>query len=92
MRDDLDARVDEIFFDHLFQTLEMDDDAARLAFDQRLKDFAWAELQRAIDRSPIADARRLKAISEAERIFGAALWKNFPDVAIAPMIAEGAPA
>lgn len=92
MADDLDARVDDIFFDHLFQTFDMDDDPARVAFDQRLADLARAELQRAIDRSPTADARRLKAISDAERIFQAALRKHFPDLVTSPLIAEGAQA
>lgn len=91
MRDDLDDRVDEVFFDHLFQTLDMDEDAARLAFHRRLADLAWVELQRAIDRSPSAEARRLKAISEAERIFSARLLKNFPDLVTGPAI-QGAPA
>jgi hypothetical protein len=91
MRDDLDARVDEVFFDHLFQTLTMADDDARVAFERRLAELAWSELQRAVDRSGTADARRLKAISEAERMFKGCLKNVFPDAAIAPAVPQGAP-
>lgn len=92
MPDDLDARVDDIFFDHLFETLAMGDDDARLAFEQELAELAWKELQRAIDRSGSGDARRLRAISDAERMFRACLWKSFPDAAAAPAISEEVPA
>jgi CRISPR system Cascade subunit CasA len=90
MPDHLDARVDDVFFDHLFETLTMADDDARLAFEQRLAELAWRELQRAIDRSGTADARRLKAISEAERMFKACLKRAFPDAATAQALSLGA--
>lgn len=92
MPDDLDARVDDMFFDHLFETLTMGDDDARLAFEQRLAELAWRELQRAIDRCGCADARRFRAISDAERMFRACLRKSFPDAAAARAIPEGVPA
>ena len=90
MPDDLDARVDDLFFDHLFQTLGMADDDARLAFEQLIAELGWGELQRAIDRSGTADARRLKAISDAERMFKACLKRAFPDAASAQAISPGA--
>jgi CRISPR system Cascade subunit CasA len=92
MPDDLDARVDDMFFDHLFETLAMGEDDARLAFEQRLAELAWTELQDAIDRFAGADARRLRAISDAERTFRVGFRKRFPDAAAAQAIPEGVPA
>ena len=92
MSDDLDARVDDIFFDDLFGTLDMADDEAAVAFARRLADLAWRELQRSIDRTGAADAHRLKAISDAERMFKACLKKNFPDAAAALVASEAVPA
>lgn len=87
--DDLDMHVDELFFDHLFETLALTDDEARIAFDQILRDLAWKELQRAIDRAGVPDARRLRAISGAERMFQGCLRKNFPDLVAAEVPSEG---
>jgi CRISPR system Cascade subunit CasA len=78
-----DALVDQMFFDHLFATIDLPEDEARVAFDARAREFAWNELQRAIDRCCVPDARRLRAISEAERMFHACLGKNFPDLVAA---------
>lgn len=89
--DDLDGRIDDIFFDHLFETLPLTDDEARLAFDERLRELAWRELQRAIDRSGVSDARRFKAISDAEHMFQTCLRKNFPDLVAAGKTSEGTP-
>lgn len=90
MPHDFDGGVDDVFFDHLFQTLTMSDDESRLAFDHQLRQLAWKELQKAINRSAIADARRFKAISEAERTFGMCLRKRFPDLVGAEAISQGA--
>jgi len=83
-----DARIDQMFFDHLFATIDLPEDEARLAFDARAQDLAWDELQHAIDRCCVPDARRLRAISEAERMFHACLGKNFPDLAAAHSATE----
>lgn len=79
-RDRLDARVDEIFFDHLFRTLTMADEEARLAFDRQLRDLAAEELERAMAGTSIPDAHRFKAISLAQRAFEICLRRNFPDL------------
>lgn len=79
--DGLDQRVDGMFFEHLAATLPMPEDAASVAFEVRLAELAWQELQRAIERSAAGDARRLKAISDAERMFEVCLRKHFPDAA-----------
>jgi CRISPR system Cascade subunit CasA len=75
-----DVRVDAIFFDSLFGSLDADDDGARSAWCQTLRDIAWSELQRAIERSPLPDARRYRAIAEAESLFRGCLKKQFPDL------------
>jgi CRISPR system Cascade subunit CasA len=76
--DEFDARVDEIFFDDLFATLEQADDEVQLGWDRRLRDVAWAELQRAIDRCCIPSARWYRAVTGAEGMFHGCLKKQFP--------------
>lgn len=76
--DEFDARVDEIFFDNLFASLEQGDDEARLAWDRRLNEIAWAELQRAIDRCCVPSARWYQFVSNAEGMFRACRSKQFP--------------
>jgi len=88
--DDFGSRVDDLFFDHLFLTLEWGDDDARLDFDRRIRDIAWVELQRAIDRCSVADARRLGAITHAESMFKGCLRKHFPDLVAADAAHGGA--
>ena len=80
VNDQFDFRVDEIFFDTLFAAIEDDDDAARLHWKHTLKEVAWRELQSAIDRCSVPDARRYRAISDAERMFRGCLKKQFPDL------------
>jgi len=81
LSDDFSVRVDEFFFEHLFSTLDQDDEAARLSFEKQLLKVASRELQRAIDRCCVPDAQRFRAISAAESMFAACLKKNFPDLA-----------
>jgi CRISPR system Cascade subunit CasA len=92
MPDDLDGRIDEMFFDHLFETITLADDDARIAFERRIAELAWSDLQRAIGRFGGAEARKFRSISDAERIFRISLKKNFPDASAAPVISEGASA
>jgi CRISPR system Cascade subunit CasA len=77
--DSLDDRVDEMFFEHLSETLSMSDEDARVTFERRVAEIAWDELQRAIEHSSAGDAKRLRAITAAERTFQACLRKHFPD-------------
>src|SRR5207244_13616192 len=90
--DDVYAHFDEMYFDHLFKNVAMVDDDARLAFDKQLAELAWNELQRAIRKSGSPDARKLKAISDAERMFLLCLKKNFPDAAAVQAASTGIPA
>ena len=78
--DGFDARVDEIFFEHLFTSIEDDDDAVHVHWACTLKEVAWRELQSAIDRCSLPDARHYRAISDAERLFRRCLKRHFPDV------------
>ena len=77
--DRFDVRVDEVFFDTLFASVQDDDKEARLRWDGTLHDMAWQELQVAIDRCSVPIARRYRAISDAEGMFRGCLRKQFPD-------------
>ena len=47
---------------------------------RRLRDLARAELEVAIQRAALGEARHYKAISSAEGMFRGCLNKNFPDL------------
>jgi hypothetical protein len=76
----LDRRVDEVFFPDLFATITDDDASAQRRWAVRLRDIAEDELNRAVSLSCLADARRYRAISNAESLFHGCLRKNFPDL------------
>ncbi len=78
--DEFDDRVDEIFFAALYEGLDLSSDEARLSWARRLRDLARAELEVAIQRAPLGEARHYKAISSAEGMFRGCLNKNFPDL------------
>jgi CRISPR system Cascade subunit CasA len=84
----LDQRIDEIFFEHLFASLDDADESARLGWERTLRDLAQHELEVAIARVGAPAARRYRVTSDAERMFGACLRKHFPDVAVARREAE----
>lgn len=79
VKDEFEARVDDDFFDHLFATLDDDDDQARLAWERRLIDLGRAELDRGLRRFSVPTAQSWRAISAAESIFSSCVAKNFPD-------------
>jgi CRISPR system Cascade subunit CasA len=87
--DDLDALVDELFFEHLFATLDENDEDARLAWERELRDLAKDELERAISRCALPSARRFKVVSAAEGTFAGCLKRNFPDIQAARLETEG---
>lgn len=80
-KDDFDARVDELFFDVLFSSIEQSDEDAKLVWDRSLYDVAWSELQGAIDQCTVPIARWYEAVSAAEGVFMACLTKHFPTFA-----------
>lgn len=89
MDDDFDARVDELFFGHLFDTLDLPDEEARLTYERALMALARREFERAVGRVGLADARRFKAISDAERMLQSCLRKHFPDMFNGSPVPEG---
>ena len=78
VEDRFDAQVDEVFFDDLFSSLDQADAEAQLAWDRRLDELAWKELQHAIDRCCVPAARWYEAVSKAESTFRANRSKEFP--------------
>jgi CRISPR system Cascade subunit CasA len=89
---EFDQRVDVMFFDRLFATLNDSDNDARLAWERELNHLAEEELERAISRCALPSARRYKVVSAAERKFAGCLRKNFPDIQAERPQPEGAPA
>jgi CRISPR system Cascade subunit CasA len=90
LEDRLEARVDDMFFDHLAETIDLTDDDARLTFERALAALAQKELQAAIGRCAFGDARKFKAISDAERMFNFCLHKHFPDAVRSAHVPETA--
>lgn len=90
--DEFYARIDEVFFDDLFASLDQEDEEAGLAWDRRLHEVAWVELQRAIDRCCVPSARWYRAVSDAESVFRVYLRKQFPTLvaAMEPNALQGA--
>ena len=76
--DSFDERVDELFFDELFRTLDSDDQTAQVEWEKRLHGLARKELHRAIERCCVPDARRYQAIAAAESMFKACFEKQLP--------------
>jgi CRISPR system Cascade subunit CasA len=87
--DSLDARVDEIFFDHLFETLDLSDEDAQTEFAVMLRKLAKTELSSAVERSGLTGIRRYRAFSNAEREFARAA-ANFPGLAARSAQSAGA--
>lgn len=78
-RDSLDARVDERFFDSLFGSLGLDDDAARALWEDELVALAGLELDLAIARAALSDASYWRRTTAAREDFFRCLAKRFPD-------------
>ncbi len=89
-----DRLVDGFFFDRLFATLDEDDEVANLAFHREILNEAERLLQRAFDTLPTPIVRRLRSISEAERVFAGAARNRLPHLFAntAPSHAEETPA
>jgi CRISPR system Cascade subunit CasA len=86
---DFDHRVDEIFFESLFTSLDLDPEEARFGWERTLRALADEELRRAIGRCAFPAMRRYKAVSAADGVFASCLRRHFPDVAA---VLEGASA
>jgi CRISPR system Cascade subunit CasA len=77
--DALNSRIDERFFASLFATLKLSDEQARAVWEDELLTLAEAELEAAIERAPLPDARFYRATVAARRMFYGCLKKRFPD-------------
>ncbi len=76
-----DAEVDAIFFERLWEDLDRAPDDAARHWAEELRRLARRQLDNAIRSAPLPAARRYKAIAAAERTFGRALSKHFPELA-----------
>ncbi len=72
------ADVDDIFFPHLWESLDLPRDEARLRWQKQMFDFAHKQLEDAIGSTPLPSIRRYRAISAAESIFYGSVRKH-PD-------------
>jgi len=71
-----DADVNDVFFQRLWDSLDLTRDEARLRWQQNLFDFAHNQLEDAINSTPLPSIRRYRAISAAESIFYGSAHKH----------------
>lgn len=82
---EFDAAVDAVFFEHLWDTADLDDDAARAAWSSVLVGtppavgLARHALREAIESLPMRDADRFRVIADAEACFEGCARKRLPD-------------
>ena len=79
--EDFDARVDRVFFDRLWATLELDEAPARRSWAGVLADLARGVLAAAVERAPRSDLSRIMAHARARNLLEGSLHKQFPDLA-----------
>ncbi len=71
----------EDFFPWLWRSVDQtDDDQARLAWLEHLRDLAWDVLQYAITRLPLRTGRSYRSRVRAEGVFYGCLYKQFDDL------------
>ncbi len=73
-----DARVDEAFFEELWKGLDQSPEVAEHSWSALLVAYAEQVLEEAIRSTPLAGARRYRAIAVAENRFRAARQKYLP--------------
>jgi CRISPR system Cascade subunit CasA len=86
----LDRAVDAIFFERLWRDLEREPAEADRAWTGEVIAIARAILERAIRGAPVPAARRYRALAAAERIFGGAVRRKFPDLTLKEEPRDGA--
>lgn len=79
--DNFDQRVNDIFFDELFGTIDSGNEQAQRDWQCRLHELARAELQRVIDRCCLPSGRWYHSVSNAEGMFSGCLTRHFPTLA-----------
>lgn len=92
----LDGRVDAIFFEHLWEAVDLDDNTADARWLDAVIQLARAVLTEAFDAVPLPSMRRFRAVAAAQRLFEGAARKHFgiafptaPDTTPAPLTTEG---
>lgn len=76
--DRLDHEVDRIFFEHLWNDIELDADEQVTRWNRTLFERARALFEEAIETVPSPDARHYRALALAERRFYGAAYKLLP--------------
>jgi len=71
-----DADVDDVFFQQLWDSLDLARDEARRRWQQQLFNFAHKQLVGAIKSTPLPSIRQYRAISAAESIFYGSAHKH----------------
>jgi len=71
-----DAEVDDIFFPRLWELAEFDEKERDIRWTREMLELAERELERAISRAPIPEARRYRAVAEATSMFYALRHKH----------------
>jgi CRISPR system Cascade subunit CasA len=71
-----DTGVDDVFFQELWNSLDLTRDEARSSWQQHLFDLARKQLEYAIKSTPLPSVRRYRAISAAESIFYGSAHKH----------------
>lgn len=79
-RDRFDAEVDRIFFARLWDDIDLPPLEAESRWAQTLRELAKFQLDDAIASAPVPIARRYRAVAAAERVFGGAFRKHFPQL------------
>ncbi|MBN2586400.1 MAG: hypothetical protein JXA64_09410 [Candidatus Fermentibacteraceae bacterium] len=78
----LDRNIDAIFFDRLFSQLELDPEAADIAWIRELLTIAEDQLDDALRSIPQPTLRRFKVESAARRMFHGMVRDTFPELFI----------
>jgi CRISPR system Cascade subunit CasA len=78
--DAFDAAVDDVFFEDLWEAIDLPPEQARRRWEQRLHRFARQQLEDAIGACPLPSIRRYRAISTAESIFHGAVRNNLTEL------------
>ncbi len=73
-----DASVDDIFFEHLWGSLDRPEEKADELWQRQLLQFAEEQLEDAIRSCPMPSVRRYRAVSSAHSIFQGSARKQLP--------------
>jgi len=86
-----DALVDEAFFPELWEAAELDEDAAREAWDRHLAQLAERVLREVQGELPSISPNYFRALTQSDRIFFGSLKKNFPGLSASAPEAQETP-